>query len=276
MKKVIVLLSFTLITLLTSNNIFAEDNTDSSIKNSTWATMSWSMNKEWRKEFRDNMEKLREDKKNEINNNKDEIKNNREDLKNNKKELNPIIKWLDDATKEKVKVLQDQFKKDMDALKEQYKDKIDETSKKEFITKSEDLRKKHLDDMTILLWNSEDAKKIIEARKEIISKNSDLRQSNQDIKKNFRQEKSKLIEEYKTSFITKLANSLDNIDIEKLQVISTRIEKMINNTENRKDLTVEVKDKLLSQLFALKEIIQDKINVKTTTSDVINIDALIK
>jgi multidrug efflux pump subunit AcrA (membrane-fusion protein) len=58
--------------------------------------------------------------------------------------------------------------------------------------------------------------------------------------------------------------------------ILAKIEKTISTYEKNTKLTQDKKDALLSQLGALKEIIQEKIDANSATVENINIDELLK
>lgn len=89
----------------------------------------------------------------------------------------------------------------------------------------------------------------------------------------FKNQRSELRSKYKKSFATKLENRLDSISETKLEKILIVIDNKIGEVEVNTKLSEIQKERILSQLEALKEIINEKLSM---LEDAIDIDSIIK
>ena len=78
---------------------------------------------------------------------------------------------------------------------------------------------------------------------------------------------------YKESFTKTLGTKLDTIPTETLKTIGTKIDTLIEQYTNNTSLTPEKKENFVSQLQALKEIINEKISPAPAT-DALDIDSI--
>jgi hypothetical protein len=73
---------------------------------------------------------------------------------------------------------------------------------------------------------------------------------------------------YKESFTKTLGTKLDTIPTETLKTIGTKIDTLIEQYTNNTSLTAEKKENFVSQLQALKEIVNEKLTPATDTLDI--------
>jgi hypothetical protein len=75
----------------------------------------------------------------------------------------------------------------------------------------------------------------------------------------FRGKRSDMIVKYKEIFIKKLGARIEKIKISKLEKILPKIEKIIAKITKNTKITKEKRDKIISKIAALKEIIEDRL-----------------
>jgi len=73
----------------------------------------------------------------------------------------------------------------------------------------------------------------------------------------------------------RLEKRLKNIDNEKLEIVIQKIDKYLEIFQNKDNINEEKRTKIIAQLLALKEIIQEKINNSKKYSIEINLDEIL-
>ena len=86
--------------------------------------------------------------------------------------------------------------------------------------------------------------------------------------KNAQATQKEKVGKYKESFTKTLGAKLNTIPTENLKVIGTKIDTLIEQYTNNTNLTPEKKENFVSQLQALKEIVNEKLTPATDTLDI--------
>lgn len=73
---------------------------------------------------------------------------------------------------------------------------------------------------------------------------------------------------YEEKFNSVIWNKLDNLTDDKLQLIIDKIDSLLKNTNNNKKIWLVKKDKIISQLLALKDIIFSKMSLEEYSIDI--------
>lgn len=209
-----------------------------------------------------------------IETNREEIRENREDFRTERG--TGVVKKvaLSEETKAKIKELMEAHK----AKVEEYKVALEakELTRAEFLAKVEELRKSTHESLVALVWNNEEAMRILGLKKEMLENNMDLRKENVQAKKEFVNFKQGLKAKYKERFIKSLWTKLDKLSNEKLEKVLARIDAAVEKTWANEKLSQINKDKILAQLEALKAIINEKLWVTEEDEELeINVDELI-
>lgn len=218
---------------------------------------------------------LKQDKKENIEENKEEMKKNRQEFRDDVKDLKSAS-WalFTNEQKEKIKALNDQMKEELEPFIEKLRQEKDIDTRKLIIEEINAIHKKYAEKVKEIVGENANLVGLIDKRIEVLDKNKDLRQENLDTRKKWREERAELIEKYKTAFMNKLKSKLDTISADKLEKVLTKVNTMIQTTTNNKKLTQASKDKILAQLEALKEILENKIDETTIINDEVDLEAL--
>jgi len=108
----------------------------------------------------------------------------------------------------------------------------------------------------------------------------ELRKKNIENRKEFRGDRAKIIIKYKKRYLAKFGKKIDTIarkSPEKLNKVLDRIDSMENKIEENIKLTDKQKEKIFSQLIAIKEMIEDKIEEsELNTDDELDIEVLLE
>jgi PHP family Zn ribbon phosphoesterase len=79
-----------------------------------------------------------------------------------------------------------------------------------------------------------------------------------------------MVIKYKENFVKRIGSKIEVLaqkKPEKLEQILTKIDKMIEKFENKTNLSSEKKDKIISQLIAIKEMVEDKLEETELNED---------
>lgn len=200
-----------------------------------------------------------------------------------KNEENKTYTWnLSDEEKTQLWYIMKSLEEELKSIREAItKENLDEMK-----SKTETLKNTYLEKVSSM---NKSFKDIIEKRFEVFYKNQfELREkienkkekiketmswSTNEIKEKIKEVKQTLIVKYKEKFIKQLWNKLDSISDEKLKLILDKVVTKRENISNNAKLTTSSKEKLLAQLDALIEIINDKLWI--TSNDEINLDEII-
>lgn len=283
MKK----LSLLLVTLLIASVSFAyadDDNTwstDDNQENTTNtedSTMTWSgnptptlyQNREMNEQREQEMEALKEQRREALEANREQMKENRDAYRETKWTGSVI---LTDEQKVQLKIIMDSHKAQADEIKTMVES--GSLSKEDGALKLEALRQTTYESLKALLWDDDLAQRLLWMRKDVMDNNRELKDDNKQIKQDFKNARQNLRVKYKTQFMNALGNRLDNMDQAKLQLVLTRIDEAIAKVEANTALSQTNKDKLLAQLDALKDIINEKLSSMDPNSN-IDINSLLQ
>lgn len=219
------------------------------------------------------LKKMREAEKARIEANREEMKNNREEFKADRGTWVVIKLNLTDEQKWSVKEIMADHKTKMDELKKSLEAK--EITKEEFITKVEELRNATNESLKTLLWDNEEALRVLSLKKVMLDKNMEIRKENGEIRKDFKDQRQALRAKYKEKFVAALGTKLDNLSDEKLNKVLVKIEAAIEKTTANEKLSQVNKNKILAQLEALKAIINEKLWVTEEVEEEVNFDELL-
>lgn len=268
---------------------------DSQVQNSD----SWSENIQWTQETsgdnsqfqnswwrKEDMKKLFDEKKNQLNQVKDEMK---ETVDGMKEKFNTQKENFQEMKKEVKKLLTPEQKTKIEELRKTLEDSIKTLREsitpenlEEIKAKAETLKTEYLVKIDEL-WLVE-MKKMIEERFQIFSQNQfvnkpemkkmkeELTQKVWEIKQEFKAKKQDLVMKYKEQFAKSLESKLAKLSPEKMKAVIVKIDTVIEKNNANTKLTVVQKDKLTAQLSVLKELLQDKID---ESENGLNIDELL-
>jgi len=125
---------------------------------------------------------------------------------------------------------------------------------------------------------TESFKDFCQKRWEVAMENKDLRQEtamkNQVVRQKTKTKIWDIKAKYKELFITKYKNILDKVPTERIPQIITKIENQIEKVNSNTTLSQTRKNKLLWQLYALLEILEEKLIIPN--EDELNIEDLLK
>lgn len=238
----------------------------------TWCTISWS----WmtKKEFKNS---CNDTVKQNLKNQKQAVKQNLSDFKSEYWVLKDYLSWATDEQKTEFKELKTTYLSGISLLKDEYKQKIaswttleeKQSLRDELQTKLKQAWDEYFTKMSEIAWDNEDLKKYIDARKEVFENNSTIREEQLNQRQELRTQKKDSLLKYKENYINKIWNTVDALSTsnpDKLNEILTKINTLIAKYEASTKLSTTQKEKIISQLTALKEVITDAL----TSQDLIN------
>lgn len=192
-----------------------------------------------------------------------QIKSNRVQIKNNKeifkeaRGTGTIIKSATSLeTKAKIKAIMDEHKLKIDSTKALFESWS--TTKEQLLKQIDALKVETYAPIKDLVWDSEEALKILDMKKDMLDKNMELRKENVQVKQIFNLQRQSLMLKYKEQHNKKIWKKLDNAGDKKLIKLIDKINIAITKNEANKKLNKINKDKIGVQLDALKEIVNEK------------------
>lgn len=214
---------------------------------STWATSTWMTKDELKEKIRENIENFKEE--------------------NGK--LRDVLK-LSDEEKAELDTLRSEHEEDVKALKAEYEAKINAATtpeakdvlREELRTKLHELNKTYLEEMNSLVSKNEEAKAYIMARKAVFDENKVLKQEFAKSREELRWDKKEHVLKYKDKFVKSIWKKVEKIAMqksEKLEKVLVKIDAMMDRFEANTKLSEENKTKILAQLIALKELVEDSL-----------------
>ena len=209
---------------------------------------------------------------------KEQRGNLKEYREENKGKIKEGIQDLSDEVKEELKELKETFKAENDALLEELKaahEDGDDEAVEELKEELHTLREEHYEAVKAALPEDSEATAALKERREVYKENREIRNEISEKRKEFREEKKELVGKYKKAFVNKLGNKLEKIPTDRLDAISQKIDGIIEVYSNNTRLSEEKKDALLSQLEALKDIIDDRIN-ESEVEEELDIEAILE
>lgn len=236
-------------------------------------------NERWEKakELKEELRKKKEEEMKMIKENRENMSQNRQDYRvENKEQLKETFSWMKEEKKDELKSLSEENRDEIKALNEEYKWKLlDEASREEYNQKLKELVEKHFEEMKTVVWDDETIDSLMQERKQVFDENKKLREENMNARIEYRWERANMIEKYKKNFVKRLEAAIPKIKLEKLSTVADKIDTMILNIEDNDKLSDDKKDSLVSQLVALKEIVEEEIENRWMMEDMIDIDAIL-
>ena len=230
----------------------------------TWCTLSWTTTP--KKEFMKNCNSYIKDT---MKNQKQAVKDNLSNFKQEYGKLVDYLSWATEEQKASLETLKNNYKTSIESLKDDYEAKIaswatleeKQAFRDELQTKLQELWTKYFDDMLLIIWESNtQLKAYIEARKQVFLTNSETRKDWLQARQDLRNERKEAVLSYKEKFISKVWTHVEGLaknNPEKLEEISNKIENLIEKYNSSTKLTQTQKEKIVSQLEALQEMIKE-------------------
>jgi F0F1-type ATP synthase membrane subunit b/b' len=147
----------------------------------------------------------------------------------------------------------------MEELKIELKEAESEEEREEIREEMDEIVEEYFEEAEEIVGSESDAAALFVKRKEVYETNERLRDENKEIRKEYRQTRNETVTKYRAAFIKRLGNALDRIPNEKLENVLDKIDTLIERYESSENVSEERKDKILGQLIALKEIIEEKL-----------------
>jgi hypothetical protein len=247
---------------------------------------NWNVKKDGNKKPEENRNQpLRE----QFKENRDEIKSNIGEFRQDNWFLIEYLSWYSQETRKQI----------LD-LKKEYQDKVFEIVKSSSWALTDDqksqidnLNQEFMSKVEPLVWDNEKALEFLKLRYDVFKDNQNLRDQNkemrQDFKENFWKTNSWSIlsqvnkdenkpkenwwlkEKYKKLFQNKIEEKIANLSNEQIKLIISKVETLVEKYKSSEDLTQDQKVKFVSQLQAIRDILNDKL---LETEDTINLDEL--
>jgi hypothetical protein len=191
-------------------------------------------------------------------------------------EIKKIFMSLPEDVKIKIKELDKKFHENMMALSNDFMAAwFDNIRREELEEKLQKLRAEHHDEMKRILAGQKEALTKLEERKEVFKQNRELRNDVSETRKSFRGENKQRISKYKEVFLKRLWNKLDKVPTDKLETLIMKINTIIAKYSANTRLPEEKKRTILSQLEALKDIVNLRLD-KVNTDEELNIEAILE
>ncbi len=235
------------------------------------------MGNEERKKLKDEIKMLKGQNKDFVKENRVKIKENLESFKSENGKAKDAFTELTTEQKTALKELNTAHKAEVKALQEKFKsmEKTDENmnAHREEV---EAMRAAHFAKIQEIVWDNAKASAFVEARKSVFEENSQMRKENTQARIETRGSIEEKVVQYKEAFAKKLVDKLPKIKEDKLQKLADNVTKMITKTEANTKMKQENKDKILSQLTSLKELIDEELENRAASAEEINIDEIVQ
>lgn len=205
---------------------------------------------------------IQEDKKAYLKKKKEQQKANLMEFKmDNIDGMKEIYKDLDQETKDALQ----QEKEETLAAQNELLDKLNDstlTVEERYAIKAElvKLREASFDNMIVILAWNDAAIALLEARKAVFEENQAIRTEISDARQEFKDKKAVVIEKYKGVLSKKLVTKLDNIPTDKLETVAAKITDAIDKITASVTMSVTKKNTYLTQLEALLDLINQRLN----------------
>ena len=226
--------------------------------------------KEMRDASKEELKIMKEEGRDDIRENRGEAKENRKDFRmENKDELMEIKKGLLDDQKEELEELKKEFQEEMDELREEMKEADSDEERAEIHMEMKTLAQEKYEAVKEIVWSDETAQALLDKRKEVFKENQELREENREIRKEYKEVRRETVVAYRTAFVKRIGNALDNMSDEKLEQIAARIDTMIEDFEMKTGISESRRASMLAALMALKEIIDEKLETGDLEDDIL-------
>jgi len=205
------------------------------------------------------------------------IKNNWENFQEEyKEEAKEAFSELSDEDKEKLKELKEKHMEVNKIIKEKLKEKNLTLEERENLKEEiREINNQFTENVKEIVWDNEVVIQFIEKREELRNENNELRSETREARRKYRWEYRELVGKYKQIFLNKLSKILPKLSIEKIGKVSERIEKMILQVEGKENITDEKKEKSLSQLIGLKELMEEELESREEVNENVDLEEII-
>jgi len=221
---------------------------------------------------KEEIKRLREEAREEIKSNREEAEANRKAFQaDNRNELKSLKADLTDEQKATLSELGKMFKEDMDALKKELKDAATPEEKVAIYEEMKTLVETHYIAMKDVVKDNAEAVALLEERHQVYLENETLREENRETREEYRTEREETIDNYRENFAKRLGDRLGRISDANLQKLLDRIDTLLAKYENDTTITEARKDKIVGQLVALKELIEEHMENDDVEADVLDI-----
>ena len=208
-----------------------------------------------RMEMKSKVQQLKESTKEAVSENREEIKENISNYREeNKKGRAELFAGVDKETRTQIKILIEETKAQIESLKAELAGSDD---KEGILKQVEAVYNDHIADVKTLLADYPEALEAIQDRTEVFEANKTLREENKKTREAYRWARNKMVQSYKANFVKKIGNKLDAISDDRLEKLLDRIDTMESQFEENTEISDERRDTVISQLIALKELIQE-------------------
>jgi len=214
-----------------------------------------------------NIKDIRKEKREVISSNFEALKENRSIIKN-EFSLRSELKWLNSELQKEIKVINDTFKEESKLLEDEIKsNKWDLEKIQEIRDELNELRVSYYEELISIVDNTE-VKESLTSRLELLKENIALIDSNMEARVEFRWKLNDKVTKYKDVLETKLEKGLPKIKEDKLENVLSKIDKVTEVIENNTKISQTKKDQILSQIIALKELLEEELESKNLDSSV--------
>lgn len=208
--------------------------------------------------FKNGIKEIRNEKKEVISTNLKDLKENRSEIKS-EFSLKSVLKWLNAELITKVKALDETFRADVKALEEKIKTNIwDIETVKELRLELQNIRIAYNEKLISLVTDTE-VKNALTKRLELLKQNFLLVNSNIDARIEFRWTLNDKVTTYKDKLSTKLWNGLPKVKEANIEKVLSKVDGVITIIENNTKITQDNKNKIMAQIIALKELLEEQI-----------------
>ena len=197
-----------------------------------------------------------------------------------KQQLLEAYDKLPTDVKEKLRKVREDYISQIKQLRQKFRI-ANQEERQQILQQIQDLREKlHSQIQQVVAWT--DYAKLLQQKWEQVDKLRQqkqeqiqaVKQNIQQIRAQFRQARAELIAKYKTVIYQKFKNKIDNMSLAKLQKVKEKIEKAKQRFE-KLPLKPKTKEKIMSVLAALDEMITERIAKLQQQEQSINTDDLL-
>lgn len=115
---------------------------------------------------------------------------------------------------------------------------------------------------------------LINKRKDVFLENKAIREENEATRKAYRAELADKVVEHKTVFLDRINAALDKMTDSKIERLLGKLEQ-IEDRVSKMNLSEEKADEINSKIIALKEILEEKLELNTSEEDELDINGLL-
>ncbi|MDA9128964.1 hypothetical protein N9J72_00610 [Candidatus Gracilibacteria bacterium] len=202
--------------------------------------------------------------------------NRTESRDTNKENVQTLETKLTDEQKEQMKELRDMLQDDLEEYREALENAVSEEARATIRDEMHTLIADYDTQIKEILGDNTEALNIFNERKTVLKEKAELLRQNREMRSDNTTVKRETVVQYRTAFVSRIGNALDNLSNDKLEQIVERIDSMIEDFETKSGISDERRDSMLAALTALKEIIEEKLETDNLEDDILDtVEALI-